>query len=374
MALIILKQLDYRVRNEKGIPTEPLAAFIGATDGDLAEFGIGLVNEEGKASFWGMLHPHRLITAWRGMHVLDKVENIYHGTLCACYYAGLRELSGDDKERVDELGKQIDGLDELRERLLNTVLTDELEEILKFCNDPGNQIHLATWEFTEEIKAGTIAMTSELQRVFDLEREAQELYQSNTAKSEEPLADAESFEKFCVEAGIGYLCDYPFGAYGWDWGHWKLEGLDTNIVMRGLQFGYGEVIYCTEYPESSDDFGAIGHPVLTMSNGAITTVLIKVQYEDNRMIAYLSELNGDSKTTPMDLSALRELSPRMIGIAHYVKDASSTEDNKIGRYVLAKTVEPRHLTMSKKEESTKKGFFARLFGFFARLFGKLFGK
>src|SRR4030043_245052 len=93
-----LKAVDVKI--QKAIP------FVGADHaGELSSFGVGLVlPENGKsAQIWGLVSPHMLIQSWRAMKILEHVEVIEHGTLCATWYAGSREVHSSNQHYIDEL-------------------------------------------------------------------------------------------------------------------------------------------------------------------------------------------------------------------------------------------------------------------------------
>lgn len=311
-----------------------MAAFVGATDEELAQFGIGLVDGEGHCWFWALALPHLLVTSWRGMQVLDRLERIDHGTICNAYYIGKRRADSELKRAVPALSKQLPEIIKLRDELLRTKIPDEeLDRMLEICNSPDNNIDVAIWELEDEIKAGTIQETEKVRQAFEIDAAGRVRWAQNEARSKQALPRHQSFRRFCEDAKIQYLCDVPFGAYGFDWGHRNMETLDETIVFSGLQFGHAVWFACTENPERAQSFGQVGLPVIRLADER-ELVLEKAHYHDDQMWAG-ARLVKDDELTEWRLDELASMKPRMVGITYDAYDNPSSEDAERG-YALIK--------------------------------------
>lgn len=341
MSLIILKQLEAKPRKmfrHGKYMSVMTSAFVGAIGGDLAQLGLGLIDDAGSAMFWGLLCPHCLITAWRGMQVLDQISHIQSDTLCNCYYAGKRENDPQEAKRTQELLGLLPNITELRTELLSKHLSDaELDEMLKICNAPNNGISVATWELKDEIEAGIINRTEEVERVFTIAEEERQAQERDEAFSKQPLPESESFRKFCEDVGLLHPCDVPIGAYDWDWGHCPLKTIDREVVYSGLRFGHSRSVYCTEKPAEAKDFGQVGQPVLRLSDNR-ELVLLEVEFKNPDMWLSVRPFNADPEAEPEKilLRELRALSPQMVGITFAEGDKISLADIMRGYVALEK--------------------------------------
>lgn len=117
--------------------------FIGATSGRRVKFGIGLLDDEGDAIFWGQVIPHRLITAWRAMWILERMSRADLETVKACYYCmecyrteDSTFFVRDDEKWLQLLNGQYSGMEVLRASLAMVPISHiELDRMLKVCND-----------------------------------------------------------------------------------------------------------------------------------------------------------------------------------------------------------------------------------------------
>lgn len=171
--VIVLHKLGAKPRTimhgDQAVDSES-SAFIGATDGGLCQFGIGLLdaNNQSLNRFWALAHPHRLITAWRGMFILDAADIILSDTLYQAYHAG----SDDDKDfeaelAAENLAKYIPDMKKLRQNILKRKISeDTLNAMLKICNDPANDIHIDLREIEEAISKGIIKRTAEVTHAY----------------------------------------------------------------------------------------------------------------------------------------------------------------------------------------------------------------
>lgn len=149
--------------------------FVGADrEGEFAQMGVGLTfPDEQKGTIWGPVMPHALIQSWRGMKILERIENIGHGTLCACWTVARRDVHDSDERYLEELAKQLGGADKLQtlraEVLASAPSADELNVMITNLREKG--VDVDSWELEEEVRAGRIA-TSQL--IETLARETEE--------------------------------------------------------------------------------------------------------------------------------------------------------------------------------------------------------
>lgn len=342
MGIIILQKLEAKSRTvlrAGGCVEEKSSAFVGATSDDLCQFGIGLLNEETqKCSFWALVCPHLLITAWRGMHILDRTICIQRGTICHAYYAGeTGNESSDVKRAIADLAEQIPEIEELRKEVLEMKIDDEtLDAMLKICNDPKNHIDVNSYELKEAIQAGVINQTPEVTRVFELADEKKRQIEHDKEFSEQPLPEAKSFRKFCEKVGICNLYSDPYD----DWPcYWNIERLDATLVYDGLQFEGIEEVWCAEHPQGSDKAGHIGQPVLEL-NDQRTVVLSYVRFKDNDMWGAIHLVKGKNENTWLTLSDLSALNPHFVGLTFDGNDKPKIEDMARGYFAARSTKNP----------------------------------
>lgn len=133
------------------------------------KFGIGLLDKDDDGQFWGLETPHRLVTAWRGMQILDRVKRIGFGVISRAYSAGLRQEEDDIGRWREQLKEALPELDDVREEVLSRKIPDEeLERMLGICNRPDNEIAVDIKELQEEIRLGTIRETEQVRRAFEI--------------------------------------------------------------------------------------------------------------------------------------------------------------------------------------------------------------
>mgnify|MGYP001580168309 CR=1 FL=1 len=41
------------------------------------QVGVGLISEEGKIQYWGLLSPIRILQSWRAMKILEHVDDVF---------------------------------------------------------------------------------------------------------------------------------------------------------------------------------------------------------------------------------------------------------------------------------------------------------
>ncbi|MFV0485187.1 MAG: hypothetical protein ACK5MU_03110 [Candidatus Saccharimonadales bacterium] len=335
MSLIVLKRMDYKVREQDGEETAPLAAFLGASSELCPSFGIGLIDERGQAMFWGLMIPHSLITAYRGMQILNEASVLQHGVICACYHAGQREMHESEAHYIADLETQIPDIENLRASLLEQKIPDEeLDAMLMVCNSPKNGIDITIAELEIELAAGTISRTAGVEKAMQIEQEEQARRDKNTEISEQALPAEQSFAGFCEEAGVKYLCQTPIGLYGWDWGHEDLADVDREIVFAGLHYGSVKGVYCTEFPEKSKSLGSFGHPVISINNGEENIAIEFAQYTEGAMHVYLCGVDcfGENRDRGLvRLDELRKMNPKMVGVTQVIE--TGDVDNPVRNYI-----------------------------------------
>lgn len=290
----------------------PSVAFMGADrPGKLSCVGVGVINEStGTASIWGLAIPHCIIQSWRAMKVLEEIPVIEHGTLCACWYAAGRRFLDSDKRHlehlVDIIGEEHFGT--LRARVLEDAPgADELDEMIRLFRE--HEIHVNVHELRQEIEAGTIVITDEIQRLLDEHDADQRQRELDEAESKTPMEPAESLRVFFDDVGVQHLLlGPPIGAYGWDWGHREMDGLDEAVRYGALRFGHSEHLLCTERGPDANDFGEIAPPQVVNRQGT-TFVFTEANYTDGKMVitTTITPINGEPTTDTYTLADLREL-------------------------------------------------------------------
>lgn len=313
-----------------------MTSFVGVTDEESAQLGIGLADKEGKCHFWALAFPHALITSWRGMQVLDHLEKIGYGTIHHAYFVGERKKDSEVERSMAELKEQLPEIETLREKLLKKPIPDdELDRMLTICNSPESHINVATWELKQEIEAGTIHETRQVKLAFEIEAKEQVRLGQNKARSKVALPAHQSFREFCQRANIQYLCSAPIGAYGWDWGHRDPGEIDEEIIFHGLQYGWSEQIFCTEEPEKADKFGQIGHPVVLLKDGR-ELVVCYAYYHDDQMWVGVRPVKNEDELTEWKIGELSALGPQMVGITLSRQSKNVTIEEVERGYVLVK--------------------------------------
>lgn len=211
---------------EKVIDGERKLAFPIACDDGLS-MGTGLAYEDGRATFWGLASPKKVISSYRGMKIAELVEEFWHGTLAACWYSGNRDVHPSDQKYVDEIEAKIGK--PARERILGMV-PENFDDVLTMLQE--KDIHFAGWEIEQEVKDGVLRVTPKLQTYLDDFHRKQDL-----AKQEEYGRIITPEE---AQATIG---DVPFIG---DVGRWFLEAYNqhvdpnTRIAVRYRDFGIFE--------------------------------------------------------------------------------------------------------------------------------------
>lgn len=342
MGIIVLQKLEAKPRTilrDGRCIEEKSSAFVGATDDELCQFGIGLLNEEkGKSLFWALLCPHRLITAWKGVRILDQITNIQSGTICHAFYAGMsKEDDNDVKRAVTALTEQIPEFEKLHKTVLETKIDDDtLNAMLKVCNSPENHIDVCISELKEAVQAGIIHQTEEVSRAYKIAIDKQLEYERDEKISKQPLPNSKSFRNFCEKCGITNLFDNPY----FDWpGYWSMEKVDEILVLNGLRFEGTEQVWCTEKSQNSSGTGHIGQPVLRL-NDQREVVLTGVRFKDNDMWGKIYQVKSEDEGEWTPLSKLFIWEPHFVGLTFDQNDKPTTEDMSRGYIAVPTTKNP----------------------------------
>ena len=268
--------------------------FVGADRrGEFAQLGLGLIfpDRKGRNIFWGLLLPHSLIQSWRGMKVLERVKRIDEFTLCACWYAGRREIHEMDRETVDGLAEQLGGIVKL-ETISEKVLASaprpvELDAMIRNLRKQG--VDVDSRELEEEIEAGRVAMSPRIKRLISASTKRRDEYLRQEEEVKRPLPREESLGAFFEDLGIAnFIVGGGIGGYGLDWGHIKLDELDAiakrDSFSKYLPEGH-ELEHTTQGPETEvlrldygttaymTSFGQIENPQFTAVDGTNYTFL-----------------------------------------------------------------------------------------------------
>jgi len=254
-------------RRRKTVP------FVGTDrEGEFAQMGVGLIfPDEQKGTIWGLVSPHALIQSWRGMKILEQVEIINNGTLCACWYAGGQKVHESDKHYLDDLAERLGGTEKLQmlrgEILSSMPNTDELNSMITNLREEG--VDVDSWELEEEIKAGRISTSPLIETLVREDEERRQAYRREDEEVKKPLPREESLTAFFEDLGIdNFIVGGGIGGYGIDWGHIKREELDSiakrDSFSKYLENGH-RLEHTTERPVTT---GAHLSPGVTMYNTA----------------------------------------------------------------------------------------------------------
>lgn len=339
MVPIVVRELKPRwrqlVKDDGTYEDVMLSAFVGAEGDKFTRFGIGVRNVEmGICRFWGVLLPQNLITAWRAMWLLERVKRIGPDTLVSAYKVMQRNFSRScDGYCLQTLQGQVPEIENLRAGLLEArIPDDELDKMLKICNNQENKIDISMSELEVELAAGVINRTSEVEAALALKEKEMAWKLRVEEVSKRPLSGKQSFQRFCKDFGIQNLCSCPMGSYGVEWGHFKISKMDRRLVYYGILDEYVQELYCTKNSPQSKDFGQIGHPVLMMKDGR-QLAMTHVRYNSLQGMqaclrkAPLSETDiGEWLTLP----EIREQTSRAIGItcSPYAANISDAERSR----------------------------------------------
>lgn len=137
----------------RGKSTVPIKCIPAVRDGENS-CGAGIIFEDGKGLFWGLVHPRDLITAWRATEILKHLNFIDPNfTLCAAYTAGLRKISDDDRKRylepiIAKIGR------ETHTKIMAMPIPEEI--IRAILDNQGHDPAPSLFPIEYEVEAGTI--------------------------------------------------------------------------------------------------------------------------------------------------------------------------------------------------------------------------
>jgi hypothetical protein len=195
-----------------------------------------------------------LIQSWRAMKLLEYVPRIGRGTLCACWYATGKRVHDSDKRYLDDLASQFSTREEfetIRARVLASVPdAEEFDRMLTMVRDKS--IDVSVDELTELIEQGELPHHEIVNELVRKDEERRHEYEAREAFVEAPMPPAESLGKLFEDLSIANMLDgVPFGGYGLDWGHIKLERLDTYVKRYSTGYCAGsqfQLRHTTEGP------------------------------------------------------------------------------------------------------------------------------
>lgn len=259
------------MRRRKVVP------FVGADrEGEFAQMGVGLIfPDEQKGTIWGLATPHTLIQSWRGMKILERIEHVGHGTLCACWTVARRDVHDSDKRYLDELAEQVGGADKLQtlrdEVLASVPSVDELNTMIMNLHEKG--VEVDSWELEEEVKAGRIATSPLIETLARKTEERRQAYKREEEEVNKPLPRKESLGAFFEDLDIAnFIIGGGIGGYGMDWGHINLDELDRiakrDSFSKYLTEGH-PLEHTTKGPETFSTPVAPGVTMHTTSFGKI---------------------------------------------------------------------------------------------------------
>ena len=206
---------------------EKVVPFMGADrEGEFAQMGIGLITADSeRAMFWGLGFPRLVIQSWRGVRVLGHIKLVDSGTLCACWYAGAREVNGGDERYLEDLAGKLGGMEKLQairnEALASAPTAEELGAMITTLREKG--VDVDSRELEEEAQAGHITMTPLIETLVREAKERRQEYERQEAEIKKPLPREESLGAFFGDMGIGnFISGDP-----WDWEHIKLDELNA---------------------------------------------------------------------------------------------------------------------------------------------------
>jgi hypothetical protein len=219
------------------------------------------------------------------MKILEHVETILPGTLCACWTIARQNVHDSDKWHLDKLADQLGGADKLQalrdEVLVAAPNADELNAMI--TNLREKKVEVSSLELEAEVKAGRIATSPLIETIARETEERRRAYQRKEEEVNKPLPHEESLAAFFKDLDIAnFIIGGGVGGYGMDWGHIKLEELD-QIAKRDsfseyLPEGY-RLEHTTEGPETfstevapgvtmyETSFGEIEQPYYTTVDG-----------------------------------------------------------------------------------------------------------
>jgi hypothetical protein len=105
--VLVTGKESYKLYDGQNKLVSPILGFRGK--GDFAEFGIGAFRRDKTGNFWGLIMPHLIIQAWRGMKLVEQATMIHNSTLCDCYTVAKPRLHSSDERRLRSLPESFAG-------------------------------------------------------------------------------------------------------------------------------------------------------------------------------------------------------------------------------------------------------------------------
>ena len=172
------------VQSEKKFfqPTQAIP-YVGAdSGGEYSQMGVGLeLFEDGLPKgywFWGLVIPHNLIQSWRAMKILERIDSVDKGTLCACWSVARGNLRESDLGYLDKLAVVHGyGFAAIRNEILNFVPSgDQLAAMIAVFRENG--VRIDATEFEEEMRTGRMVIDPLIEAVLkDHEEYVQKLHE-----------------------------------------------------------------------------------------------------------------------------------------------------------------------------------------------------
>jgi len=109
---------------------------------EFAQMGIGLLYpEQNSAEFWGLFLPRLIGTSYRGMKILELLQEVHFGDICACWYAGKRKPHKTEMRYVKKIVRRIG---RRRRREILRLTPPDLQDVIERLE--GKDIDFETWD------------------------------------------------------------------------------------------------------------------------------------------------------------------------------------------------------------------------------------
>lgn len=243
---VIIAQGKARVKIVEGVSREVIP-FVGADrQGLLASFGVGyrIVNQRG-GTIWGLVMPHLLIQSWRAMKLLECIPVIDRGTLCGCWYAAGEKMHEGNRHYVDDLARQFEErlqVEKMRASVLKLLPSEAELSAMLICLR-NHKIEVSVDEMSDLINRGQLLPHPLVDELIKEDEARRRELAEHMALVHAAMPQEESLSALFADLGIDNMIDgAPFGGYGLDWGHIKLNELDT-YVKRFTTGRYGKGHY-----------------------------------------------------------------------------------------------------------------------------------
>jgi len=229
--------------------------------------GTGLLGEDGRAIFWGLASPKKVISSFRGMKVAELVEEFGHGTLAACWYSGNRNVHPNEQKYIDEIEAKIGR--PARENILGMV-PENFDEVLSVLQEKGADF--AGWEIEEEVKSGVLKVTPKLQTYLDDFHRKQDL--ARQEKYGRIITPEEAQATIRDDSFIGNIGGWFLGAFN------QHVDPNTRIAVRYRDFGiFGDHIIAKSKDDERVEVTIKGGMMDTIIMGIHPTLEIGLQYD-----------------------------------------------------------------------------------------------